>query len=639
MDGSLFISYSRIDTLSMRAFKKHLSGILMDRCRIWTDEDIQAGTTWQETLLGNLQQAAAGLVLVSPDYLVSPWCRRELKLLADARKSNQLAAVYWVLLKPCGWKWTDLAELQAVQEPADQALLSLPEGPQREMQLLRCCETIATSLKPLFKSGDKVLAAIRAILVRSEHHARTTTLKALSEGDFSIVGRGVDANGNDVVIKVLTNSPLRRLRDLFFQVSKACRKINVPSVVRTIDVFTDGEGYEKRIVIVSEVARGEPLSDLMKEDALLPPSKRHLTLDNIGVLLRRVAEALWALHSMESIPWEGGGDVPYRHLMGPLPPSNIFYDRATQRPQISLVGVTNFLWRFFDPDTFRRIVGPESGTYRLPEKSVADPVDDRADQYFLGMLALELLEGRALFIGANNEPPVEPLDVLKNAHWAKRHEQLGAIVARLLAKEPKDRFSDGMSEVLANLRTLEDSSRALAKYSFRAYVASEVQGDSPGAGFSKSFYENLFARAPAVRKLFLDAHQRRTAATAQAQEPPTIPDETQYRKLMDGLKAVLNFRPGCDPSSIDSIAARHVGFHLDATQFEDFEASFIETLEQHVSRSTDDRAEIAEITEAWKKLFAPVRAEMLDYAKRRTQAEVSHAPDDRFYSTGSGAAR
>src|SRR3954451_948001 len=124
MEGSLFISYSHIDRPWMQEFKKHLNGILMDVCRVWTDEDISAGTTWEEALLGNLEQAAAGLVLVSPDYLVSPWCRRELKLLADARKSQQLDAVYWVLLKPGGWKWTDLAELQAVQEPPDAALLS-----------------------------------------------------------------------------------------------------------------------------------------------------------------------------------------------------------------------------------------------------------------------------------------------------------------------------------------------------------------------------------------------------------------------------------------------------------------------------------------------------------------------------------
>jgi serine/threonine protein kinase len=634
MDGSLFISYSHVDTRWMHGFKKHLNGILRDCCRIWTDEDIPAGTTWEERLLGNLQQAAAGLVLVSPDYLVSPWCRRELKSLADARKRNQLAAVYWVLLKPCGWKWSELAELQAVQEPADQALLNLPDEQQREMQLLQCCETIAGSLTPLLKSGDKVLATIRAILARSKRGVGITPLKALNEGDFSIVGRGVDANGNDVVIKVLTNTPLHHMRKLFLQVSEASRKINVPSVVRTMDVFIDGDGYEERIVIVSEFARGERLSDVMSNDLKLPASERHFTLDNVGVLLRRVAEALEALHKMDPIERDSGNGV-YRHLMGPLPPANIFYDPVAWRPQISLVGVTNFLWHFFEPATFRSIVGPQSGTYELPEKVPGKQVDCRADQYFLGMLALELLdlERAPLFVVGQNEKPLDPLDLLRTASWARRHEQLSSLVARLLAKDPNDRFDGGLTEVVASLRSLEDSSRALAKYSFRTYVAAD---ESKGVEFSKSFYKKLFERDEDVRKYFEHAHEQRMAAKGPATS--TIPDETQHRKLMDGLKAVLNFRPGGNPSSIDSVAARHVDFNLNAKHFEAFEASFLATLEQRFDPA-DNLAEPAEVIDAWKKLFAPVRAEMLNYPKRPTRltAEASHASADHAGSMGVGA--
>lgn len=622
MEGSLFISYSHVDVQWMHIFKKHLNGIFVDHCHIWTDEDIAAGSTWEDRLLGNLQQAAAGLILVSPDYLVSPWCRRELKSLFEANKSKRLAAVYWVLLKPCGWKWTELAELQAVQDPADQALLSFPEGQQRDTQLLRCCEIIADNLMPSLQKVDKILSVIRGILARSPRGARITPLQALKEGDFSIVARGLDANGNDIVIKVLTNTPLHRMRELFFQVSEACRKINEPSVVRTIDVFTDGDEYEQRIVIVSELARGVALSDVMNEDAALNPSKRHLTLDTIGLLLRRIAEALQALHELPPIAWKDGGDAPYRHFMGPLWPNNIFYNPATQRPQISLVGVTNFLWYFFEPSTFQRIVGPKNGTYLLPEKACGELVDHRADQYFLGMLALELLEGRSLFITAGDEQPADPLELLRNSRWAQRHEQLGGILSRMLAKEPNERFTD-MAEVVANLLNLEDSGRALAKYSFRTYVAPEGEGDSAGTEFSKSFYERLFLRAPEIRRLFLDAHQQRMAARPQTEKTSTIPDETQHRKLTDGLKAVLNFRPGANPSSIDTVAARHVGFRLNAKQMEDFETCFIETLVQQFMQSKDEHADMTEITDAWKKLFAPVRAEMLDYPKRRTKFKTA----------------
>ena len=105
LGGSLFISYSHLDAPWMQAYKKHLRGMLHERCSVWTDEEIAAGSTWEDTLLGHMQQAAAALVLVSPDYLVSPWCRRELKALAEAHTLGQVDAVYWVLLKPCGWQW------------------------------------------------------------------------------------------------------------------------------------------------------------------------------------------------------------------------------------------------------------------------------------------------------------------------------------------------------------------------------------------------------------------------------------------------------------------------------------------------------------------------------------------------------
>jgi hemoglobin-like flavoprotein len=311
--------------------------------------------------------------------------------------------------------------------------------------------------------------------------------------------------------------------------------------------------------------------------------------------------------------------------MGPLVPSNIFYDRETQRPKLSLVGVTNFLWHFFEPDTFRRIVGPKNGTYLLPEKCAGREADAYADQYFLGMLALELLESRMLFVVAENEQPADPLALLERAPWAKRHQQFRAIVACLLAKDPLQRFRGGMSEVLANLRALEDASRALAKYSFCTYVVPEGEGEAAGLAFSRQFYKKFFERAPAVEKLFREAQRQRTAATAPAHEPPAIPDDMQHRKLMDGLKAVLNFRPGGQPSSIDSVAARHAGFHLDAGQLADFEASFIDTLEARVRQTAEGAAELEEIVEAWQTLFAPVRAEMLGYTERHGHSSQGRA--------------
>lgn len=628
MTGSLFISYSHADTPAMQRVKRHLEGMLHGRCKVWTDEDIATGNTWQDTLLGQLRQAAAGLVLVSPDYLVSPWCRRELASLAEARRLGRLSALYWLLVAPCGWRWTELKALQAVQEPSHRALTDVPEGPARDDHLLRCCETVATQLLPLLDKEDEVVAAVRAILLRSEFGAQITPISRIADGDFSIVARGVDGEGNDVVIKVLTNTPLHRMRELFFKVSSACAGLHLPSVLQTEHVFTVGQGHEQRIVILGELARGRPLADALREDAANPAAKRHFGADNVRVVLRRVAEALEALHGLPPVPW--GGGAPYRHLMGPLVPANLYYDPLSMRPQISLVGVTNFLWHFFDATTFRRIVDPSAGLYRLPEKDAGGLPDVRADQYHLGVLALEMMERRPLFAGPEGTPPVDPLRVLAEAPWAARHAQFAKLLARLLAPDPAARFQGDpeelaagdeslaarapMREVLRHLRELESEQRALAKYAYRRVVTPPWGGSDAASDFSHAFYDAFFARSPAMRAVF--EHARR-ARTGPGGDGGPIPDELHHRKLLDGLKAVLNFAPGGEPSAIDTLAGAHAGFALDAQAYEDFEATFLQTLDTALAAAGEDETARHEIAAAWRSLFAPVRAEMLAIAARR----------------------
>jgi len=633
MDGSIFISYSHLDQVWMQAFKKHLHGMLMGRCQVWTDEDISPGTTWEQTLLGNLSQAAAAVVLASPDYLVSPWCRRELKSLADARRSRQLGAVYWVLLKPCGWQWTELAELQAVQEPASHALTDEPEGANRETCLLKSCERIAAGVVKSIHSEEPAVAAVRNLLRNSEQAAQTVPTALLAKGDFSIVCRGRH-NGDEVVIKVLTNTPLHCMQDLFFDVNRACKSIRNPAVLRIRDVFTIGTDYEKRIVILSELADGKSLADVMKEDTGKPRAERHLTADRVRIVLLRIAEALQALHALEPIEWQGG--EPYRHLMGPLVPSDIYYDKLTQRPLVPLAGVANFLWQFFEPETFSRIAGPAHGAYLLPEKlhkASADAgrqdkarLDKQADQYFLGMLALELLELEAqpLFTDVANRPAVVPHTYLDTRselpRWALRHEQLKKVVARLLAERPENRFPD-MATAVAQLHALEESSRALAKYSFRTYVipnpddemsALESRADlknvkdRDGIAFSIAFYDNFFRRAPTAREVFIGVQE----VAGEGMQEFSVP-ASHHAKLIEAIRSILNFRSGGAPSAIDSVAKAHAGRGaITPKHFEEFEASFLETLLQRIRKVGSEPEEADEIKQAWETLFRPVIEEM-----------------------------
>jgi hemoglobin-like flavoprotein len=607
MSGSLFISYSHVDTTWMLTFKRHLQGMLRDRCRVWTDEEIAPGTTWLQSLEGSLHGASAGLVLASPDYLISDWCRAELAALAEALRHRKLNALYWVLLRPCGWQWSELKDLQAVQEPASRAMVEASEGTAREAALLHCCDRIATGVIQAAQVDSPEIATVKRVLREACPDVQIAPGARIICGDFSIVCRGLRPNGDDVFIKVLTNTPLHTMRLLFQQVSEVCGGIQHPSVIRITKVAQAGQADQARIVILSDMARGQSLLSLMKEDEPKPPHERHLQIDSVRVILRRLAEALGLLHDKAPIAWPEGTQTAYRHIMGPLVPDNIFYDPQSQRPQLSLVGVTNFLWHFFEPQTFLSIVKPKHGVYRLPEKGRSGAtVDARADQYFLGMLALELLECRPLFMAEAGHHPVDPLEFLRHGasrHWAGRHEQLRALLERLLAHDPAGRFAS-MHDVIVELRDLESGQRALAKYAYTRYVAPH---DAAARDFAHRFYALLFKRAEHLPAVFAQAQARRLQGRAEATE---VPDEVQDRKLADALKLVLNFQRGGRPSVMDSVASNHQRFGLVGKDFADFESALMETLAETLQASEQGRGEAAEVMKAWRSLLQPVLADM-----------------------------
>ncbi len=193
------------------------------------------------------------------------------------------------------------------------------------------------------------------------------------------------------------------------------------------------------------------------------------------------------------------------------------------------------------------------------------------------------------------------------APWT-RHEQLKKLLCRLLHPDPNRRF-DTMDQVAAQLRALEEPSRVLAKYSFRRWV--EPEGDARlSIAFSWRFYERFFSTDASVRAIFARAaQQRRPDADGDA---PAL-DEVHHRKLIDSLKAVLNYRLGNEPSSIDSLVPMHHNRRITGPHFQAFTDSFIDTLKDSMRDApdaADAQGDPGEIVNAWGALFAPVIEEM-----------------------------
>jgi hypothetical protein len=101
----VFISYSHRDKTQKNKMLRHL-GVLegLAYVQVWTDDKIGAGREWQTEIDQALSQAAAAILLVSADFLGSPFIlQKEVPALLDRWKTQGLS-IFPVLIKPCAWQ-------------------------------------------------------------------------------------------------------------------------------------------------------------------------------------------------------------------------------------------------------------------------------------------------------------------------------------------------------------------------------------------------------------------------------------------------------------------------------------------------------------------------------------------------------
>ena len=135
---SVFFSYAHEDKELQQRLRVHLSPLRRsDKINDWSDEEIQAGSEWDEEIKKRLRSANIILLLVSPDFIASDYIwDTELKT-AMERHNNGEAIVVPIILKPCQWHEMPFGKLQALPAGAkpvvewasqDQALYSVAEG-------------------------------------------------------------------------------------------------------------------------------------------------------------------------------------------------------------------------------------------------------------------------------------------------------------------------------------------------------------------------------------------------------------------------------------------------------------------------------------------------------------------------------
>jgi TIR domain. len=142
----VFISYSRKDKRYLDELHTQLK--FYERQHLidfWDDTKIRPGARWREELNQALQSARVGVLLVSADFLDSDFINEyELPPLLEAAK-NEGTKIISVMLKPCAYKYTELAEIQIANDPS-RPLNSISKA-QREKIWYDVAEFIKKSLE------------------------------------------------------------------------------------------------------------------------------------------------------------------------------------------------------------------------------------------------------------------------------------------------------------------------------------------------------------------------------------------------------------------------------------------------------------------------------------------------------------
>lgn len=260
---------------------------------------------------------------------------------------------------------------------------------------------------------------------------RYEVVAALGSGGYGVVYRARDRRlRRDIALKVLRDDRLSESAKIRFRREvQVARDVVAPQLLRVFDIGDDEEiGLT---YLTMELVRGETLRALLRRE--------RLTVEKAVRVAGEVLRALALLH---------GEGILHRDVK----PGNILLDGEGG------VKLADFgLARRWDSDETRAtetssLVGTLE--YVSPEQALGKEIGPRSDLFALGVVFFEMLAGRLPYEGASSLGTLLA-HIRKSAEDVRRHRPevpawLAAVVARLLEKDPADRFGTAQ-EVLAAL--------------------------------------------------------------------------------------------------------------------------------------------------------------------------------------------
>jgi serine/threonine protein kinase len=564
----LFVSYSHQDEEWLRKFTTMLAPINhAGNLTLWSDQTIKPGENWLEKLDKALDTAKAALLLVSADYLNSQYiCDYELpRMLNDPQ-----LILYWVLATPAAAIPEALLKRQAAHS-IDRSLYEM--SPPDQMRVIRdICHKIEIDLGQY----NTIKVDSRSDLQSEVKRSLGDSFELGSEvgaGDFSIVYFAHSHHyERDLIVKAIVNCPLDdwAIKVLEEDVQKA-HKLSHASFSRT---------YEARLrnkppMLIMERVNGPTLRQVLQRNGAIPPYR-------VVRILCQIAEALSEAHRKELV-------------YGSLRPSSLFLLEEDVL-KLSTIDLSNEL---FSSERMRGSIftSYDMMNYVIPELYNGGCLSYESDQYYLGLLALEMLNG---------VPPVTITciaDLEKKRcffdeprkyfyEWQNSEPGLAIIIARALQKNPKERWPC-MEAVASQLLDVRESRwyDDIIKTSYAAHC----QGNKE---FYRTFYKKFFEKQPKWKQYFRK-HEIKMAH--------------QYKMLDDAVALLTNFHSGREPTALSHVARIHAKLHLEKGQYAEFMESFIETICEMGEKDEDTQR-------AWRWLFDHGTNYLLEAA-----AETPHA--------------